>query len=85
MTEKTNTTPRNPTPAPAVLEALDALRAAAAADGLSLGATMFHSDTPLLAGEDREMTDGSVARYFPRCGAIGEEWTVCGPAPKGGE
>jgi len=84
MTTKTDT-PRNPNPAPAVLEALEALRAVAAADGLDLGSVIFHSQAPLLAGEDREMTDGSVARYFPRCGAIGDEWTVCGPAAEGGE
>jgi len=82
---KSNTTPRNPTPAPAVLEALDALRAAAAADELQLGSVMFHAAEPLREGEDREMSDGRVARYYPKCGDPCAEWTVCGPAPKGGE
>gem|GEM_PF-4933755 len=84
MTKKTDT-PRDPNPAPAVLEALAALRAVAAADGLDLGSVMFHASEPLREGEDREIHGGGVARYFPKCGDPFASWTVCGPAPKGGE
>lgn len=85
---KTTPTPRDPNPAPAVLEALAALREAVEADGLRLGPVILHTRAPLLAGEDVELPSGRVARYYPKCGAPDGEWTVCGPAAEtteGGE
>ena len=57
------------------------LREVAAEHGISVYPPLLHTKTPLEHGEDRPMTGGYTARFWPRCGAGSDTMTVVSHHP----